>query len=185
MKAGSIQIRPERVLAVDPTGKGFGFAVLEGPELLVDWGVKRAKDDRICLERVAALIIRYQPEVMVVERANAPGCQRRLRARRLIENLLVLARDHRVRVRQVSRQSVQRYFGASRPATKRQIALALVMRFPELGPYLPPERKPWMCENERMGIFDAVAFACKFYEPFRHERHAIALLDEPVSFPHA
>jgi hypothetical protein len=34
------------------------------------------------------------------------------------------------------------------------------MRFPEeLGHRLPPKRKPWMSEDYRMGIFDAVALA--------------------------
>jgi len=32
-----------RVLAIDPSTRGFGFAVLEGPSRLIDWGVKETR----------------------------------------------------------------------------------------------------------------------------------------------
>jgi len=35
-----------RVLAIDPSTRGFGFAVLEGPDRLIDWGVKETKVDK-------------------------------------------------------------------------------------------------------------------------------------------
>jgi hypothetical protein len=39
----------------------------------------------------------------------------------------------------------------------------IAKRFPEeLGSRLPPERKPWMSEDSRMNIFDAVALALVF-----------------------
>ena len=76
----------KRVLAIDPITKGFGFAVLEGPEILVDWGVKHASGDlnhrnRRCLEEVLKLIARYQPDVLVVEHTGVKSCRRRRRAR--------------------------------------------------------------------------------------------------------
>jgi len=62
----------KRVLAIDPTSKGFGFAVLEGPTVLIDWGVKHARSDRNakCLEHAAELVSRYRPEVLVAEQAR-------------------------------------------------------------------------------------------------------------------
>lgn len=35
-----------RVLAIDPSTRGFGFAVLEAPNRLIDWGVKEARTDK-------------------------------------------------------------------------------------------------------------------------------------------
>ena len=55
--------RPWRVLALDPTHRGFGFVVLEGPTTLVDWGVKRvgpAKNQET-IAKVSGLIERYRP----------------------------------------------------------------------------------------------------------------------------
>lgn len=176
MNASLLEVK--RVLAIDPTSKGFGFAVLEGPSALIDWGVKRASGDRDVksLEKAAELIERYQPEVLVVEHAAAKGSRRCPRVRQLIEDLIALALDRRLRTRRVSRRQVQQSFSINSSATKRQIAVALVERFPELEPHLPPVRKPWMSEDGRMGIFDAVAFGWASYESLRRERRALSLL---------
>jgi hypothetical protein len=175
----------KRFLAIDPTSKGFGFAVLEGPDTLVDWGVKHATGNRECLQQAVALIGRYQPEVLVVERTDAAGCLRRLRARQLIGDLLALARERELRARRISRQTVLRYFVKSGFATKRQIAVALSIRFPELEPYLPPERKPWMSEDERMGIFDAVAFGLAALGQPHAQDSEIATLSPATPLIHA
>jgi Holliday junction resolvasome RuvABC endonuclease subunit len=167
-----------RILAIDPTSKGFGFAILEGPTALIDWGVRHASEDknRRSLEKVSELIDRYQPDVLVVERTTAKGCRRRLRARQLIEDLPGLALEHGLRTKRVSRRRAQLCFSKTGSATKRQIAVALTLRFPELEPHLPPVRKPWMGEDERMSIFDAVAFGYASYESLRRENRARFLL---------
>ena len=49
--------------ALNPTHRGFGFVVLEGPTTLVDWGVKRvgpAKNQET-ISKVCGLIERYRP----------------------------------------------------------------------------------------------------------------------------
>jgi Holliday junction resolvasome RuvABC endonuclease subunit len=178
-------IKEKRVLAIDPTTKGFGFAVLEGPAMLIDWGVKKARGERNggCIKHATELIRRYQPGVLVVEHTAATGAQRCSRVRQLIEDLLALASDSRVRTKRVSRRRAQQCFSKTGSATKRQIALALTERFPELEPHLPPVRKLWMSEDERMGIFDAVAFAWAFFEPLRKERRALAMIDAPLPLP--
>lgn len=175
-------IKEKRVLAIDPTTKGFGFAVLEGPAMLIDWGVKHASGERNrgCLKQATELIRRYQPDVLIVEHTTTRGAQRCARVRQLIEDLLALASDRRVRTKRVSRRRAQRCFSKTGSATKRQIALALTERFPELEPHLPPVRKPWMSEDERMGIFDAVAFAWASFEPLRKERRALAMIGAPM-----
>jgi Holliday junction resolvasome RuvABC endonuclease subunit len=176
----------QRVLVIDPTSKGFGFAVLEGPTALIDWGVKHTSGDRNrkSLEQAAKLIARYQPEVLVVEDTRAKGSRRRSRACELIENLLALASAQDLRAWRVSRRKVQLSFSKSGSATKRQVAVALTERFPELEPHLPPVRKPWMSEDERMSIFDAVAFGYASYESLRREHRALSLLSLETPFPH-
>jgi hypothetical protein len=41
--------------------------------------------------------------------------------------------------------------------------VAIAKRFPELAPRLPRFRKPWMSEDYRMSIFDAVAMALTLF----------------------
>lgn len=174
-----------RVLAIDPASKGIGFAVLEGPGRLVAWGVKHANANEKCLQHASALSCQYQPDVLVVERTDVRDCRRRPRAIELIGDVLALARERELRARRVSRRVMLRSFGRSGFATKRQVAVALSVRFPELNRYLPPERKPWMSEDERMSIFDALAFGITFYESLRRQRQSLSLLLPETSLRHA
>ena len=75
--------KEKRVLAIDPTTKGFGFAVMEGPERLIDWGVKGVKrsEKKRSLKLVADLIDQYQPDVILVEDCLGKGSRRCQRVR--------------------------------------------------------------------------------------------------------
>jgi len=57
-------------------------------------------------------------------------------------------------------------WAGSDATTKQEIAIAIAERFPELAPRLPRFRKPWMSEDYRMSIFDAVALALTFFFQF-------------------
>jgi hypothetical protein len=54
---------------------------------------------------------------------------------------------------------VRQLFGELGAVNKYRMACVIADRFPELASRLPPERKPWMAEDARMGIFDAASFA--------------------------
>jgi RNase H-fold protein (predicted Holliday junction resolvase) len=98
-----------RVLAIDPSTRGFGFAILEGPERLIDWGVKETKTDkkRRSLKFGAELIERYQPRVIVVEDYEGKGSRRCQRVGELINDISKLASNRKIRVRNVSRAKVK------------------------------------------------------------------------------
>jgi hypothetical protein len=148
-----------RVVAVDPTHTGFGYVVFEGPNFLVDWGVRRVtgEKNRSCAKAVSQLIDWYRPEVLLLE--DSKKCRRGQRVQQLILTLAAHAKQTRLKVRLISRSMVRRQFGRMGPSTNFAIAKALAERFPELAERLPPERKPWMSEDRRMAIFDAAAFA--------------------------
>jgi len=157
----------KRVLAIDPITRGFGFAVLDGPRLLVDWGVRATKPSPKPVERslreIAALLEGYSPDRVVVEDCLAARSRRGRRSQRLIERIVTLTGERGILVRRISRAGLHRAFAPDHARTKYQIALATVRRFPELAVRLPPIRKPWMSEPAQMGVFDAVAFALTFY----------------------
>ncbi|MCX6925726.1 MAG: hypothetical protein NT154_21315, partial [Verrucomicrobia bacterium] len=55
---------------------------------------------------------------------------------------------------------LRRVFCGARRGTKHALAEIIAQRFPEeLGFRVPPKRRPWMSEDFRMDIFDAVALA--------------------------
>ena len=163
-----------RILAIDPTSRGFGYAVLEGPTGLVDWGVTEGlrADNRWVTAHVTNLLRRYTPARLVFENVQAESTRRRKRVRKLLEDLERLARGSDVAVVVASREQVKRMFADAGATNKEEIADAILRHFPELQPSRPPIRKPWMSEDARMAIFDAVAFALTYFYFEDEETHA-------------
>jgi len=157
----------KRVLAIDPITKGFGFAILDGPQLLVNWGLRGTKrwpnQRERYLREVTKLVEVYSPDRIVVEDCLDVRSRRGKKSRQLIEQIIRLAGEREVPVRRISRAGLHRAFASDHAQTKYKIALAIVRRFPELAVRLPPARKPWMSEKAQMGVFDAVALALTFY----------------------
>src|ERR1700733_322221 len=152
----------DRILAIAPSSRGFGFAVVEGGDTLVDWGVRSVTGNKNvdALKKVEAMIALYKPVVLVLEDASAKGSRRSRRIRKLTKEIIETAGSQRMKVMLFSRDRVIRTFFEDGIGSKHTIARILAMRFPEeLGHRLPPKRKPWKSEDYRMGIFDAVALA--------------------------
>jgi hypothetical protein len=131
-----------RVLAIDPIHRGFGYVVFEGPEVLVDWGVRniRGQKNAGSVEAVARLIEHYTADLLVLEDGSAKGCWRRRRVRDLFGELAAARRG--VRVRRVSRTKVGKTFAGLGASNKDQIARLIVARFPELSPAFHPSASP-------------------------------------------
>lgn len=155
------QHRFHRLLSVDPTSRGFGYVILETPDLLIDWGVCQVRTEKKerALRKVAALIHRFAPNIVVVETTRHERCRRGQRARDLIEAIASLAQAMDVAVGRVSMTTVRDHYAKFRATNKDAIARLNVRQFPELESLLPPKRKPWMAEDERMAVFDAISMA--------------------------
>lgn len=145
-----------RILSLDPSVAGFGFAVIEGGDRLVDWGVARvwSRNDREFLARIELMIDRYQPALVVVE--NRATSRRRSRTLRRLRLVVSYCSSRSLPVASVSRDSVRQAF-AEVGRTKHDIARAIATEFPELESRLPAERKPWLPEDEQMNVFDALS----------------------------
>jgi len=157
--------RPLRLLSIDLTAKGFGFALLDAKRGLLDWGFSAvpATDDSVFMIRVIAKIARGGPTAIVLE--NFTPTKGRENALRRRDMVMTLATDRRLGMCHVSRTIVRRILGVN---TKAEIAEQLVGRFPELQSRMPPERRRWMNEDERMHIFDALSFAVVVLFPDDH-----------------
>ena len=101
-----------RVAAIDPSHRGLGFAVLEGPSQLLDCvrqaeeGDKNAK----CVAIVRELIDRYRPHVLVVENATRKSSRRCERVHKLFQTIRETARQKGVKVLEETTERVQRAF---------------------------------------------------------------------------
>jgi len=157
-----------RVLAIAPSTRGFGFAVLEGQATLVDWGVRTVPRDKNlkCIVKVKDLLAHYQPEVMVLQDHRVERSRRPIRIQVLIQGIIDLAPAHNVSVVLFSGEQIDEAFFANGKGTKHSRAELLTKRFPdELEFLLPPRRLAWMGEDYRFDIFDAVALAVMLRKP--------------------
>src|SRR5216684_7834061 len=88
-----------RILAISPTSKGFGFALIEGLNTLVDWGVKCVKGDKNagCIAKVKEMIIYYAPDVIALEDTSHKSVRRSARIRTLTKRIMRSAEKQGVR----------------------------------------------------------------------------------------
>lgn len=150
-----------RTVSVDPSSRGFGFAVLENGRLLVDWGVAVVNDqtEGHLVARFQALVDRYAPRSIAFECVNES--RRGARCRQRILTLEEHCQARSIAVIRIKRAQLRMIFGDF--SNKHQIAVTIAQKFPELLPILPPQRKPWMTENPRMKVFGAVALGLVAY----------------------
>ena len=105
----------------------------------------------------------YTPDVVLVEDTADPSSRRCSRVRKLIQSILKESQKRKIQASKYSRSTIRGVFAQFNAQTKYMIAKKIVEWLPALQARLPPERKPWMSEDYRMGIFDAVALALTFY----------------------
>lgn len=152
-------------LAIDPTSRGFGYALFEGPQIPLDWGITdiRLQKNQTSLERIKKLISFYQPEILILENCSQMGNRRCQRIQDLLENIEKFAKSQKIPVMKYSSCRIKEVFSFFDIRTKHQIAEKICEWLPELASRLPPKRKPWMSEDPRMSIFDAVALILTYY----------------------
>jgi len=164
----------KRIFAIDPCTQGFGYAVMEGMEYLVDWGLRETRTDknRVCLKSLAVLLKAYHPDLLVIEDCLGKDSRRRRRIRDLARRIYGLADRLGIKAISISCKQVQRAFKEWQALNKHQIAVAIGNMYPELIPRIPPERKCWMSEDSRTNIFDAVALGITYFYKRNLHRHS-------------
>ena len=154
-----------RVLSIYPTVRGFGFSVFEGPQNPIDWGANtvRIKKNKASLEKIERLIDFYSPEVVITENAEDSGSRRCERIASLLNDIEDLCDRKNQKLISYTRKAVSDVFDTFGVSTKHEIARKISIWLPSLAPYLPQPRKPWMSEDYRMAIFDAMALSMTYF----------------------
>lgn len=157
-----------RILALSLSRQGFGFVLMEGVNVLVDWGVKYAYENKNVesLAKLAGMISHYQPDVIAIEDASHDSVRRSARIRRLTKQVVRLGAKQGMAVTCFSRTEIFARFFPDGSATKYDLAQKLANKFSdELALRLPPKRRAWESEDFRMKIFEAVALALMVRPP--------------------
>jgi hypothetical protein len=130
--------------------------VVESPDTLLDWGVRRSyqktkRHPEVLVGRLRSLLNIWAPDVV----ATLVGSRRN-------RDVQLLFRQIRKEVGAESflaiKSSLDHYLGRS----KYERAVAITTRFPEIAWKLPPKRKAWESEHYSMSIFEAVAVAMAY-----------------------
>src|SRR5260370_41591869 len=89
-----------RSLAVSLSSRGFGYAVMEGNKRLIQYGKKVFEDDKNArsLAHLGKIIVRNQPDVLVLQDVNATGTRRAPRIKGLHRKAVALAKKHKLKV---------------------------------------------------------------------------------------
>jgi hypothetical protein len=118
--------------------------------------------------------IRYSntPDVVVLQNMSDHGTRRVPRIQELNRRIAELADLRGMVIHKYSRAQVLDYFVERGATTKQKIAETIAKQVPALNLYVPPERKPWMSEDPRMGIFEAAALAWMYFQGRQGDRQA-------------
>jgi hypothetical protein len=154
---------PNRVIALDLHPLSFGYAMFEGPDELIDWGIKNFRHGVNAVKvpmnvKLASLLDQFGADVLVMKEPKKEALKRIARA------ITILAKRHGIPVRLISCASVRRAFPDD-SHNKYQIASVIASRYPELVPRLGPRRKLWQAERYSMSIFDAAAIGIAYFTP--------------------
>ena len=154
----------KRVVAFNVHSRSFGSVVFEGPNRMLNWGVRSFRSAANGVKvpaatKFLAMLDEFRPSAVVVrDRVTA----RNAKMTKMLVMIERQARSCRIPVRFISRQDVNRVF-VGFESNKYEVASALARQFPDLASPLPPKRKCWHSEDYRMGILDAAAVAVAYF----------------------
>jgi len=160
-----------RIVAIDLRSRKFGFAVLEGPRTLLEWGAKCYREPLsdippMMLKGIDPLLTSFSPEAIVVRQFANRSSSGRSRHSLMLNAVEQEARRRSMKFVIIGREEIAQCFGTRAGATKHDVACRIALHFPELTWRLPPTRKSWMKEHYTMTIFDAVSAGLTYLARF-------------------
>ena len=153
-----------RIASVSLSANGFGCAIMEG-NTLIEYRNKMFLADKNAnsLTHIDKFIIHYRPDVLVLNDVNARGTYRAPRIKDLYLAVIKLAKRIKLKTVKISNTELRTALLNDPKGTKHDMDEHLAKQFPnELAARVPPKRKPWKSEANRMDIFDAVGLAVVF-----------------------
>jgi hypothetical protein len=153
---------PKRLLALEIRASQLGFAVLEEPVRLLDWGVRSLGDHNgklrsTVLDRIASLLDFHRPFAIVIRLREYHSARQNRRFHTIIRAVKTETKRNSTKFFVLTVRHVRDHFGPNGGFTKHDIATSLVKRFEALSWKLPERRKSFQSEAAAMLVFDALA----------------------------
>lgn len=158
-----------RIIAFEIRASKFGFAVLEGRDRLLDWGVRTFGEgvgsfESTLSDRLGTLLMFHDPAVVVIRNREPQSTTNDKKVRMIIGTLKQVIRPGSTKLRILTTRQIRDRFAFGGSTTKHDIARNLSERFEELSFKLPNKRKAYQSEAPVMLVFDALATAVAFSE---------------------
>ena len=149
------------ILAIYPNARGFGYAFFETPIDVRDCGVVSILPicNKRCLGRVQKFITHYEPVLVVLQDLSTSHSRKSQRVKKLVASIIQCCQDKGLPVKTYSQEQIRFVFEQFKVYTKYEIAKRITEWLPQFKKKMPRFRKPWMCEDYHMGMFDAMALA--------------------------
>ena len=150
-----------RVLGIDPGTKYIGFALLEGDKL-IHYGVKTVPElnsfDEMLNEGkriVSRLMDDFQPNVLVVEKTFFGNNKDSVLLNTFTAQIRRIGKKKGLKVISIATNTVRKAVCGNGAASKEDVARAIVLKYPQLKPYLTSDKR-WK-EKYHRNMFDAIA----------------------------
>jgi len=153
-----------RIAGISLSANGFGYVIMEGGALIEYRNKMFLTDKNVnSLVHIEKLIVHYRPDVLVLNDVNAKGTYRAPRIKELHRKVVALAKRHKLKTKKISNVELRTLLLNDPKGTKHDMAKHIAKEFPdELASRVPPKRKLWTSEANRMDIFDAVGLATAY-----------------------
>lgn len=172
-----------RILAIDPGTRLMGLAFLDDGKLLYHTVkvIAKGRSPQETLQRARSAVLRViddlEPQVIAIERTFFNQNRNTALLNVLFDEIKAIARRKRLDFVAYAPSTVKKYICGNGWAGKRQVAEAVVARFPELKVYLTQDRQ-WK-ERFFSNAFDAIAVGlmaaeCGGRQPFDKGKRAAA-----------
>ncbi len=156
--------RHERVLALEVRPQKYGFAVLEGADALLDWGVRSYRIGQVARAgRIDSLLESYSPDFVVIRRREHNSRKAASAVHTAMAKIRIESRRYSARTRLISGKNIRRFFEQYGCTNKHEIASVLAEKFDEILWKLPARRRPWESEKYNTTLFDALATGTAFF----------------------
>ncbi len=147
-------------LSLFPNTRGLGYACIETPQTLVDYGVATVQpvSNEKVFARTKKLIDFFRPTVILIRDNDDPVKHRAKRIEALTAMITAYAKTKNIPVYCYSRTQIREAFEINGMKSKYEIAGLISNWFPELKSRMPQKnRLAYMNEDYNMGVFDAIA----------------------------
>jgi len=145
------------ILALYPNSIGIGYACIQVPERLIDFGVATVKpiSNSKLLKRTERFMDYYKPKIILLK--EAISSKKTERVDKLIEAISTLSGEKGLHVYRYNRLQIKDVFEIFGAHSKFDMVQKIVKMLPDLKARAPEARKWYEKDHYQMAVFNAVS----------------------------